>query len=242
LRARDPQILTLEEPRRDEPGEIDMANLAQDAIQQALEVQQRHASTEADASQKHGWREHGKLAFEIAFGVIALVTGVLAWIEYRSSHARELREDATRAYDRADSNYNEFLKLCLDHPELDCYSKESPTKTPLDAKESIQQRVLFTMLVDVFEVAYVNYNNEHYVDVAKEAYCTQWPAWIEAMKKYARKSAFQATWHDVGDEFDTQFQRCIEALLRDGSPGSPGDAAETATKGGPSECMIKTCP
>lgn len=94
---------------------------------------------------------------------IGLITGLLALAEYRHTHERERREEAARAYDRADANYTEFLELCLGHPDLDCYSGYDIAVQPAaDGRatevQAAQHRVMFSMLIDVFESAYVNYN------------------------------------------------------------------------------------
>lgn len=178
--------------------------------------------------------------FEIVLFPIGLITGILAFAEYRHAHERERREEAARAYDRADANYTEFLKLCLEHPGLDCYSGYNISARPAGDNQAVelqdvQQRVMFSMLIDTFESAYVNYNNEHYADSAHDAYCAQWPTWMAAIRKYFRKQSFRNAWEEVGNEFDTRFQRCMNATKME-KPLPAADAQPFADG-----CMIITC-
>lgn len=196
-----------------------------------------------------GLRTHKKPGFdweklaariEVVLFPLGLITGFLALAEYRHTHERERREEAARAYDRADANYTEFLKLCLEHSDLDCYSGHDISAPPAaDARaadlRATQQRVVFSMLIDVFESAYVNYNNEHYAKAARETYCAQWPTWMAAIRKYFRKQAFRDTWQEVGNEFDIRFQHCMNATQAEKPPSAP-DAPPFADG-----CMTVSC-
>ena len=193
-----------------------------------------------EAVMKPGWLktvDWERLAAIIEIALLPLVVGtaVIGVFEYRDNHKRDRREEAARAYDRADQNYNDFLKVCLEHPDVDCYSGNLPVPGPgADGADAfkVKQRVVMSMLVDVFEVAFVNYNNNNYVDDSRDAYCTQWPDWIAAVRKYARRDAFRETWSDIADEFDLDFQDCVRDLIAEQQgrqPPSPDDSAVPST-------------
>lgn len=207
----------------------------------ADEVARKRDIEQFRAHKKSGF-DWEKLAarFEVVLFPVGLITGILAFAEFRHAHERERREEAARAYERADANYTEFLKLCMEHPDLDCYSGHDTAAQPATDSHAAelhttQQRIMFTMLIDVFESAYVNYNNEHYAEVARDAYCAQWPTWMAAIRKYLRKQAFRDTWKEVGNEFDIRFQHCMNATQTE-KPPSAADAPPFADG-----CMMIAC-
>ncbi|HEY4240645.1 MAG TPA: hypothetical protein VGM88_12575 [Kofleriaceae bacterium] len=144
---------------------------------------------------------------------LVLLGGLGALLEYCDAHKRDRRETAQAAYQKADDSWKEFLKLCMDHPESDCYdgaSLESPATSPID---EVRRRVMMSYLIDTFEVAYVSYNDPEYANDAHGTYCTEWPTWVAAIRKYARRDTYVRTWLDVGNEYDTEFQSCIDQLI-----------------------------
>ena len=179
------------------------------------------------------------LAAKIEVGTVplAIVGGLIALLEYCDTHERDRIELAQRAYEKADSNWTEFLKLCAEHPEANCYSGAivgsggvTGAGSSVLSVDDAKKELVLTFLVDTFEVAYVNYNNESYVDAAEDDYCAQWPTWIVAMRKFLARPDFQDTWTRVHDEYDKRYQRCMKALIDDPAIAMPVD------------CRVLDCP
>ena len=78
-------------------------------------------------------------------------------VELRDEAKKESLELAQTVYLTVDQRVAKFMKLCLENPRLDCYSvpQQSPLKHPLTNTERLQQRILYSDLTDVFEVAFV---------------------------------------------------------------------------------------
>jgi hypothetical protein len=177
------------------------------------------------------------VATRIATYSLTVIGGIVGLKEYTDTHENERREAAQQAYDRVDANFNEFIKLCVTHPDLDCYpGSELLAPAPrleIDPLKLIQHRALYMVLIDTFKVAYINYNTEHYAAANPAGYCAQWPGWISELKLYTRRAEFRSTWNDVGDKFDSHFARCLNAILAEQDTG----ATPRTDSAPPAACM-----
>jgi hypothetical protein len=87
-------------------------------------------------------------------------------MEVRTQYIEQRNAIAQEAYRDVDIKYREFVRLCLDHPRLDCYSVSAGLPDPpLTKDEKLQQKILYTVLTDVLEDAYLKYQtNLHELD------------------------------------------------------------------------------
>src|SRR5437763_1412557 len=106
--------------------------------------------------QLHEVAEIASFLFLIA-GVIVAVAEYVAHNHESADNARKERvEAADKAYSEIDTRFAEFLKMCVEYPGLDCYSVAAdPAKEPPDLP---RQRIAYSMLTDVFEVAFTRYH------------------------------------------------------------------------------------
>jgi hypothetical protein len=198
----------------------------------------------AEPHKKHIDWERLASFIEVVTLPLVLIGGALALFEYIESRHRDRREVAAHAYDQADNVYKDYLKLCLEHPDLECYTGRTVDITSLDEKQQQQQQVMYIFLIDAFEVAYTNYNNEEYVHSSPRAYCAEWPGWVAVMRKAARRPNFVTTWrggsglnggsevhggsgsggndvNGVNDEFYGRFQGCLNDIVNDQGGHTP---------------------
>jgi Ca2+/Na+ antiporter len=141
--------------------------------------------------------------------------------QYKSSEsqeaenkAQELRNATHQAYGELDERYHDFLQLCIDHPELDCYDVVPDGGTqglgvlPLDsgARLATQQRILYADLTSMFERAYLQY--QHF-DGSRltELKANQWSGWERYILSFAGRPAYCDVWNEIRSEFDERFQR-----------------------------------
>jgi hypothetical protein len=160
--------------------------------------------------------------FEISSFVFIIAAGIVAYVEYRE-HAKQEREQETkehveaaeRAYTEVDVRYGEFVKVCLQYPELDCYSvPDNNPAPPSSVTDQLhhRQQMAFTMLTDVFEVAFTRYHNPIYREALNEYVNRQWPGWVTYMRKFVVRSDYLTVWHELRDEYDTVFVSCLDAM------------------------------
>jgi hypothetical protein len=163
--------------------------------------------------------------------LVIIVGAPLALLEYYR-HNTELKtqyiagryEIAREAYTDVDIKYREFLRLCLDHPRLDCYSVSAgPPDPPLTKDEKLQQKILYTELTDVLEDAYLKYvaNLDKVDAVLKPIFQEQWKGWDMWAKKFITRLVYCQVYLDIRDEFDIRFDipirlKQVAQLLREG--------------------------
>jgi hypothetical protein len=142
---------------------------------------------------------------------LATIIGIPVAIIVFLSEKRKDRIQAEReTYMEADGRYIDYLKMCLEHPELDCFefTKNDPdlSTTGLDVKKL----TLFTILISLLEFGYVLYRDQHI-----SARSTQWQGWHDYMAMWAQREDFRRAWPVLGPQFDTDFVKYMEQIMRD---------------------------
>ena len=142
----------------------------------------------------------------------------VAFFEYRANRAKADLDAAWNIYQEVDHAYVDYDKVCLDHPRLDCYmlpSKSEPTP-PLNLEEQRQQKILYDMLTDVFETAYVHFvkfrtriNSEE----GKELFDDQWGTWDTTINSFIIRPAYLTVWFDVHEMYDYGLQCHMKTLI-----------------------------
>lgn len=153
---------------------------------------------------------------------ISLIIGVpLGLLEFRmhgveaqENAKKERVEAAEKVYQTVDERYTEFVKLCVEHPRLDCYSvpRAGDLKPPLSEDEKVQQKMLFTHLTDVFEVAFIQYHKEESNPDIQKIYKSQWAGWDAYIRKFLKRPAYLETWYDIRDEYDEGLVKYMDAI------------------------------
>jgi hypothetical protein len=160
----------------------------------------------------HKWAEFASF--------LALILGVPFGLVDLHNHATEAEENAKKerveaaekAYQMVDQRFHEFVKLCIDHPQLDCYSTPRVGEVKLNENEKIQQKLLFAELTDVFEVAYVQYHKEDSNPEIRRIYETQWSGWDAYIRKFFKRPAYVEAWYEIRDEYDGLFVQYLNSL------------------------------
>jgi hypothetical protein len=158
--------------------------------------------------------EISSFIFIILGVVIALVELRLHLGELRRSQLRERQIVAEQAYKEVDDRFAEYLKMCSAYENIDCYSKPLPTiDIGVTPESQRRQDLVDTVLIDVFEFAFIRYHDENYSSVSAKYVEDQWPGWVFYMRKFAIRGHVKAVWTDIGKEYDAQFQACFESIL-----------------------------
>jgi hypothetical protein len=162
----------------------------------------------------HKWAEFASflaLILGVPFGLIDLHSHA---VQAEENAKKERVEAAEKVYQTVDERFNEFVKLCIDHPRLDCYSvpRQTPLRPPLTADERVQQKIMFTELTDVFEVAYVQYHKQETNPEIQRIYREQWSGWDRYIRKFSKRPVFLGTWHEIRDEYDGEFVTYLNSV------------------------------
>jgi hypothetical protein len=181
---------------------------------------------------------------------VAIAAGCAAVVDSCRNHEKERREAAERAYRDVDDKYMDFLKLCFEHPSLDCESRARTT--PIRPEDEVAQWRLDNVLVDVLEFAYKRYQNADFMSAAREAYNREWPGWQTYARKWLTRPHFRSVWCTVQDEYDTGFVTDMNKWLKESAmpacgsaipPGPPAPVAPGALQdAGPSATPVVAPP
>jgi hypothetical protein len=127
----------------------------------------------------------------------------------RLKHALEVHE---QVYTALDAQYTDFLKLCLQSPELDCFDIPRPEAAlMLNKDEKARQQIVYAILIPMLEYAYLTYHGPFAVEIANLTQ-RQWPGWERYARSFMMRPAFREVWEPLSNEFDANFKNCMNAL------------------------------
>jgi hypothetical protein len=123
---------------------------------------------------------------------------------------RERADIKAQAFTQTSDRYVEFLTLSLNYPRLDVFSVPIVNKYELTAEETRIESSLISMLIDMFEKAYLMYNIEQ-----KCINQSQWNGWIGTIESYCFRENFKREWEIVGAQFDPKFYSFMKNLINE---------------------------
>lgn len=153
-----------------------------------------------------------KLIFEILANIATLLGVPIAIWLFANEKRRERLDREYGTYDALDEKYIDYLKLCLEHPNLDVYDY---TKSEIDQflykknqKIEKNELILFTILISIFERSFLMYKDQS-TALKKE----QWAGWDEYIKDYASRDNFRLAWKILGTQFDANFLHYMDQVM-----------------------------
>src|SRR5215210_3723635 len=118
---------------------------------------------------------------------------------------RERWERRQRIYEAPNALYAEYLRLCMNHPELDIFDVPAPTVYTPESKK--KEWIAFTLLVSMMESAYLLYR-----DHPDRSRNSQWPGWVEYIQWWLSRPNFAEAWDMLSLQFDSDFVRFMNEL------------------------------
>src|SRR5262245_34445858 len=134
-------------------------------------------------------------------GVVSVVTiaGLaFAYYTFTQERARSRQQRRDQVFDELDQRYVEFMRLCVDHPDLDVMELPLPEPREPTPTQLRREYALLAILISLFESAEVMYRDQD-SDVRK----AQFEGWRTLMKSYANRPGFRRVWGSIGTQFDT---------------------------------------
>ena len=131
-----------------------------------------------------GWVERCLSPFErlvplatlvsVAIAVVLFVQGQQRDREARDNEAaRATEQRVTESFNALDDKYIEYVKLCLQHPDLDVFDTPLAARRPGDAgADAARSQMMFAILLSLFERSYLMYR-----DPADDFKKQEWRAW-----------------------------------------------------------------
>lgn len=151
-----------------------------------------------------------KDVFELIAYIVTIFGFPIAIYIFYLERERERAEIKAQALMQSSDRYVEFLTLSLNYPRLDIFSVPTVNKYELTAEEVRIESSLISMLIDMFERAYLMYHIEQ-----KCIHQSQWNGWVGTIQSYCSRGNFKREWEIVGNQFDENFYSFMEKLINE---------------------------
>lgn len=145
----------------------------------------------------------------VAIGVILFVQGRHRDAEARERELVRLREQqVTESFNALDAKYIEYVKLCLQRPDLDVFDTPLQRAAAPTAAQKREEAMMFSILISVLEHSYLMYRDQ--TDPFKQE---QWTGWEAYIKSWLKRQNFVDEWQRTKKEFDPSFVKYVDGLI-----------------------------
>jgi hypothetical protein len=147
--------------------------------------------------------------WELLSYIVTVVGLPLAIFVFLYEQRKERENEDEEVYQLVSDNYQDFLKIALEHPDLRLFSAEVVEGLSDEQKE--RQLIIFTMLISLFERAYLLLYEANMTP--KQA--RRWNSWEDFMIEWCRKPHFRALLPQLLHGEDPGFVRYVEKIASD---------------------------
>jgi len=123
---------------------------------------------------------------------------------------RERQNEEEEIYQRLSDEYAEFLKLILKNADLQLMRAEAEEEV-LDAEQKERRRVLFELLVSLFERAYLLVYEDHMNRQTQRL----WMSWEDYMRSWCRRRDFRRLMPELLEGEDPDFVAHISRIANE---------------------------
>lgn len=143
-----------------------------------------------------------------ALSYVVTVFGLpLAILVFMIEQRRERRNEEEEIYQRLSDEYTGFLKLVLANPDLQLLRKQA-AQEPLTDEQSERKFALFSILVSLFERAYLLVYESKMDKQTKRL----WQSWEDYMREWCRRKDFRDALPELLAGEDEDFQAYIRNI------------------------------
>jgi hypothetical protein len=144
--------------------------------------------------------------WEMMSYVVTVIGLPLAIFVFLFEQRKERENEEEEVYQLLSDNYQDFLKVALEHPDLRLFSTEETP--PLTEEQKERLLIIFTMLTSLFERAYLLLFEDDMS--AKQA--RRWNSWEDYIMEWCHKPHFRAQLPKLLLGEDPSFVRYIEKI------------------------------
>ena len=131
---------------------------------------------------------------------------------YEQRKERDNEEEAV--YVQLSDNYQDFLKVALDNPDLQLFSAD---ETPaLSEEQRERMRIIFDMLISLFERAYLSLHESH----MSPQQARRWYSWEDYMREWLQRGDFRASLPLLLRGEDPEFSAMLLRLAEEARSGT----------------------
>jgi hypothetical protein len=152
--------------------------------------------------------------WELLSYVVTVIGLPLAIAVFLYEQRKERENEEEEVYQLLSDNYQDFLKVALENPDLRLFSIESTTTLNEDQKE--RQLIIFVMLTSLFERAYLLL----YEDDMSPKQARRWNSWEDYILEWCSRPDFRANLPRLLHGEDPSFVRYVEHLVATQVPGT----------------------
>jgi hypothetical protein len=144
--------------------------------------------------------------FELSSYVVTTIGLPVAIAVFLYEQRKERDNEEQEVYQLLSDNYQDFLKVALDHPDLRLFSSG---QTPdLTAEQRERKLIIFRMLISLLERAYILLY-EHDMSPSQRR---RWASWEDYMIEWCRREDFQNLLPMLLEGEDQEFGAYIRAI------------------------------
>ncbi|MDE2598146.1 MAG: hypothetical protein KGL40_00835 [Rhodocyclaceae bacterium] len=147
--------------------------------------------------------------WELLSYIVTVVGLPLAIFVFLYEQRKERENEDEEVYQLVSDNYQDFLKIALENPDLRLFSAAAVEGLSDEQKE--RQFIIFTMLVSLFERAYLLMYDAN----MSPRQARRWNSWEDFMMEWCRKPHFRALLPQLLHGEDPGFVRHVEKIASD---------------------------
>lgn len=144
--------------------------------------------------------------WELLSFMVTVIGLPLAIVVFLYEQRKERENEEEEVYQLLADNYQDFLKVALDNPDLRLFSAEGARE--LTPEQHERRLIIFNMLVSLFERAFLLLHEDRMVD--RQA--RRWSSWEDYMREWCRRIDFREALPTLLRGEDPDFARYIADL------------------------------
>lgn len=138
--------------------------------------------------------------------ILGLPTAIFVFV-YQQKQQRQ--NEAHELHRRLSEEYDNFLKLALDNADLLLIKGPVPN-SELTEEQKERQYILFSILVSLFEKAYIILYSDHMTTDTGRL----WMSWEDDMREWCRREEFRIALPSLLQGEDSRFSERIRAIAK----------------------------
>jgi len=144
--------------------------------------------------------------WELLSYVVTVIGLPLAIAVFVFEQRKERNSEEEEVYQLLSDNYQEFLKIALENPDLRLFADEETPALSVEQRE--RMFIIFSMLISLFERAYLLL----YEDSMTEKQLRRWRSWEDYMGEWCNRADFRAALPALLRGEDPEFAGYIQKL------------------------------
>lgn len=144
--------------------------------------------------------------WELASYVVTVIGLPLAIFVFFFEQRKERDNEEEEVYQLLSDNYQDFLRIALDNPDLRLFSSQRDIELNDEQRERIL--IIFNMLTSLFERAYLLLYEDH----MNSRQTRRWRSWEDYMSEWCQRPDFRAALPELLRGEDPEFAAYMQRL------------------------------